>query len=479
MTIRLRLTLWYAVTLVVLFTIVGTVVWTQYDRMVRETSDQELAARAEDVASSLGASATGSADTADPAWRGIFAAVFTQSGSLASASHDAPAGLARPALGRSTLRIGASWTAYAIEAIAGPNGTVIVAGRPLAQIEAGLADLARLMLFAGLIATLAGLGGGWWLAGRALHPVSVMVREANAIGTGELGHRLQVPATDDELGRLGRTLNDMLDRVAETVRRERRFVAAASHDLRTPIATLQAELELAAAHGHDPDTLLASIRMAHGDAVRLAALASDLLRLAEADASGRELLRGPVSIRDLVAGLITRYAPVAAARGVLVTVGGPDAVVRVDRVRIEQAIGNLLTNAVRESAPGTEVQVIVHATPPTAATGGTLAVDVLDRGPGVPAEIRDRLFQPFGARPAGRDGRTGLGLATAAAAVEAHGGRLRYEDRPSGGAQFSLEVPLPPDPVAEAAAPVPLMRAGMDPGSPGVQDDRRRAPGGG
>jgi two-component system OmpR family sensor kinase len=442
-TIRLRLTLWYAMTLVVLFTVVGGVVWYQYSRMVRETVDQELAARAEDIGASLGKSATATPDTVDPAWRGIFGAVFTRTGSLASASQDAPQGLAVPSLGRSTLTLGPAKVAYAIETIAGPNGTTIVAGRPLAQVDSGLADLARLMLMAGLIATLAALGGGWWLAGRALHPVSVMVREVNAIETGDLLRRLDVPSADDELGRLGRTLNAMLDRVAETVRRERRFVATASHDLRTPIATLQTELELAAAYEHDPDALLASIRLAHGDAVRLSALASDLLRLAEAESSGRELLRQPVSLREIVAGLVTRFAPLAEARGVRIVVTAPDAVVRVDRVRIEQAIGNLLNNAVLESEPGSQVEVVLLAAITSDAAGGTLAVDVLDRGPGVPAELRDRLFQPFGTGPAGRDGRTGLGLATAAAAVEAHGGDIRYEDRPGGGAWFTLKVPLP------------------------------------
>ena len=462
MTIRLRLTIWYAVTLVVLFAVVGGVVWYQYSRIVRETVDQELAARADDIGASLDKSATATPDTTDPAWRGIFGAVFTRTGSLASASQDAPAGLAAPRLGRATLTLGPARVAYAIEAIAGPDGTTIVAGRPLAQVDSGLADLARLMLLAGAIATLAALGGGWWLAGRALHPVSVMVREVNAIETGDLVRRLEVPAADDELGRLGRTLNAMLDRVAETVRRERRFVATASHDLRTPIATLQAELELSATYEHDPDALLASIRLAHGDAVRLSALASDLLRLAEAESSGRELLRQPVSIQEMVDGLITRFAPVAESRGVRLVATVPDATVRVDRVRIEQAIGNLLNNAVLESEPGTEVEIVVHLTPAAGIGGGTLAVDVLDRGPGVPAELRDRLFQPFGARPAGRDGRTGLGLATAAAAVEAHGGHIRYEDRPGGGAWFRLEVPLPPVATAGAGTPTPVLspRAG-------------------
>jgi two-component system, OmpR family, sensor kinase len=453
-TIRLRLTIWYALTLVVLFAVVGGVVWYQYSRMVRETVDQELAARVDDIGASLGRSATATPDTTDPAWRGIFGAVFAPTGSLVSASQDAPTGLVAPTLGRATLTLGPERVAYAIDAIAGPNGTTIVAGRPLAQVDSGLADLARLMLMAGAIATLAALGGGWWLAGRALHPVSVMVREVNAIETGDLARRLDVPAANDELGRLGRTLNAMLDRVAETVRRERRFVAAASHDLRTPIATLQTELELAATYEHDPEALLASIRLAHGDAVRLSTLASDLLRLAEAESSGRELLRQPVPIRDLIDGLIARFAPVAEARDVRVVVSAPDAVVRVDRVRMEQAIGNLVNNAVLESEPGTEVEVTVRATAASGTRGGTLAVDVLDRGPGVPAELRDRLFQPFGVGPAGRDGRTGLGLATAAAAVAAHRGHIRYEDRPGGGACFSLEVPLPSAGTADATRPM-------------------------
>ena len=464
MTIRLRLTLWYAFTLVVLFAVVGGVVWYQYSRMVRETVDQELAARAEDIGASLGKSATATPDTQDPAWRGIFGAVFTQAGSLASASQDAPRGLTAPRLGMATVTLGSGRVAYAIDAITGPDGTTIVAGRPLAQVDSGLADLARLMLMAGLIATLVALGGGWWLAGRALHPVSVMVREVNAIGTGDLLRRLDVPAADDELGRLGRTLNAMLERVAETVRRERRFIATASHDLRTPIATLQAELELAAAYEHDPDALLTSIRLAHGDAVRLSALASDLLRLAEAESSGRELLRQPVSMREIVDGLVTRFAPVAEAREVVMVATVPDAIVHVDRVRIEQAIGNLVNNAVLESRPGSEVEVVVQVSPGAGAgggkvAGGTLTVDVLDRGPGVAAELRGRLFQPFGAGPAGRDGRTGLGLATAAAAVQAHGGTIRYADRPGGGARFTLEVPLPAGGMTDGTRPGAVLAA--------------------
>jgi two-component system OmpR family sensor kinase len=441
-TIRLRLTIWFVVTIVVLFSLVGGITWFQYSRMVHSTLNQELAARADDVRSSLEASPSGLPDTTEPAWLGIFAAVFTTNGDLAGASRDAPAGLAVPALGARTVYLGPGRVAYAIDAIAGPDGATIVAGRPLTQVEAGLTDLAGLMLLVGVVASAASLAGGWWLAGRALRPVDAMVREANRIGTDELDRRLPVPATDDEIGRLARTLNALLDRVAETVQRERRFVATASHDLRTPIASLQGELEIAAMHGTDRASLMRSIRAAHADTVRLAALASNLLRLAEAESSGRELLRRPVPVRDLLDGVVYRFSPLATARRVTIETTAPDVVADIDRVRLEQAVGNLLSNAILESSPGATVEVKVVIEQGGAPQGRTMVIDVLDRGPGVPARLRDRLFQPFAMEPAGRDDRTGLGLATAAAAAEAHAGKIGYRDRPGGGAWFQLSIPL-------------------------------------
>lgn len=441
MTIRLRLTLWFAGILVLVFAIVSGLTWLQYSRMVRQTLDQELAARADDVRSSLGASATASPDTTDPAWLGIFAAVFDRHGRLRSASRDAPAGLSEPALGQRTVHLGPTSIAYAVDALAGPDGTTIVAGRPLDPVERGLRDLAWLMLSAGLLAASASFVGGWWVAGRALRPVDAMVREANAIGTGDLARRLPIPSAQDEIGRLARTLNALLERVAETVRRERRFVAVASHDLRTPLAALTMELELAASHPSDRATLLQSVRAAQADAIRLTALASDLLRLAEADASGRDLLRQDVPLKGLVETVIDRVRPLAETRDIRIALSATETAVDVDRVRLEQAIGNLLGNAIRESPDGETVEVRASADADGAGRR-TLEIDVLDRGPGVPGDLRDRLFQPFGAGPAGRDGRAGLGLATAAAATIAHGGRITYQDRPGGGAWFRIMLPV-------------------------------------
>jgi len=119
--------------------------------------------------------------------------------------------------------------------------------------------------------------------------------------------------------------------------------------------------------------------------------------------------------------------------------------VDVDRVRVEQALTNLLANAIREAPAGSTVEVesnLERAEGASITEGGRLAVSVLDRGPGVASAARPNLFVPFASRARGRDGGTGLGLATAAAAVHAHGGTIEYADRPGGGAAFTLRLPL-------------------------------------
>jgi two-component system OmpR family sensor kinase len=263
----------------------------------------------------------------------------------------------------------------------------------------------------------------------------------------------------------------MLDRVAESIRRERAFISAASHDLRTPIAALRTELELAERTPSDPAAMLAAIRVAHADAVRLSNLATDLLDLAEAEATGRALVRQPVSVDELAEGAITRVQPLAAERSTKVHLVASKVIVEVDRVRLEQALVNLLSNAIREGPRGSVVDVIADvnstANAEVVARGadgapGTvdgdpnrayaLEVVVLDRGPGVSEQVRPVLFVPFAAQARGRSEGSGLGTATAAAAVQAHGGRIGYEDRPDGGAIFWFRVPTFVLPDSQAAS---------------------------
>jgi signal transduction histidine kinase len=289
------------------------------------------------------------------------------------------------------------------------------------------------------VAVLAALVTGWWLAGRALAPTATIGRELSSIGVEDLGRRVRQPDRADEVGRLAAAVNAMLERIDDGVRRHEAFVAAASHDLRTPLTALRTELELAVRGQPTRAELIEAIQAAHGDAVRMGNLANDLLALAEAEPGGRQLVRQPVEARTLLEGCVHDQGPLAQARGIDVTVSAPAVVVNVDRSRIAQAVRNLLANALRFSPEGSTVELAAEAVADAPGSRPTLRVTVLDHGPGVPVAMRQKLFLPFAAH--GGAEHSGLGLATAAAAVHAHGGTISYADRAGGGAQFIFTVP--------------------------------------
>lgn len=436
MTLRLRLSALYAVVLGSILLVVAIVVWLQYAAALRRSVDEVLEATAGAAVDVLGGESV--ADVPAGALpHGIYLVVFDAAGATVFASPGAPA-LSLPPPGASTLRLreGAGDAVFATPAAA---GRTVVAGTSLAQVDADLGGMAGTMALVGGAEAILGVIGGWWLAGRALAPVARLAREADAIGSSELDRRLAELEGDDELGTLARTLNRMLARVEESVRRQRAFVMGASHDLRTPIATLRTELELALLHPLDGPALLAAVEAAHADAVRLGDLANGLLRLAAAEPDGRRLEREEIALARVIEGGVALARSSADARGVTIAIRAPDVVVHVDRTRLVQAIANLLTNAVRHSPPGEPVDlnaaVDAEEEPPV------LRVEVLDLGPGIPADDRSSLFEPFArARPVGSTG-AGLGLATAAAAIHAHGGAIGYEERPGGGARFWFWVP--------------------------------------
>jgi signal transduction histidine kinase len=476
MTIRTRLTLWYGSILALTLLAVGALAFVWYAGGLRSSLDEALQVQAADVAGGLAGGEGLRAIHHDPARPGIFTAIFDRTGRLVAASHGVPPGL-KPIPAGTTTRV-IDGIPYALDAVAASEGRLVVAGSSLAQMEANLARLFDVFLASGVAGLLVSLGGGWILAGRALAPVDRLTSEAEAIRAGELDRRLPEPPRRDELGRLARTLNGMLDRLEEALRRQRAFVAAASHDLRTPLASLQAELELALRLSHPTvDELRDAIRAAHGDAVRLAELAGRLLSLAEVEEDGRQLAVAPVELGELLAGIVRSVTPLAEARGVRVVVHSPTGVVVVDRLRIERAAVNLLSNAIEHGGSGGSVELVASI------AGGEkeaprLVLEVLDRGPGISPDLRSQLFVPFARsatepgerRGEGRPRGFGLGLATAAAAVRAHRGEIGYRDRPGGGSCFWFAVPLParegrpprpvPRPVAVEGAGSPASVAG-------------------
>ncbi len=445
MTIRLRLTLWYGGVLALVLAVVGIVTWYQLGSSLRSQLDDALQVQVTDVRADFAADSNVSLAVRDPGRPGVFTIVYDPSFTVQRNTPGAPDLASPPPTGPSEATIGGhTYTLYAATAA---DGSLIVAGESLAEVDRAVDGLARWLLLIAGGGALAGLVVGWFLAGRALAPTAAMSRQLSSIGVGELGRRIERANGNDEVGSLARTINSMLERIDDGVHRQRAFVTAASHDLRTPIAALRTELELAQRGRPAASELREAIERAHGDAVRLGNLANDLLALAEAEPGGRNIVRQAVAVDELVQECAADQSAVARSHGVQVDVAAPAAEVLVDRSRIEQAIRNLLTNAIRFSPRGGTVEIhvsVVESAGPARGRGRkvrqrTLEVDVLDRGPGVPDDVRPSLFLPFAAR-SGHE-HSGLGLATAAAAVRAHGGVIRYADRPGGGAAFAFSVP--------------------------------------
>lgn len=446
MTIRMRMAVIYGAAIAVTIAVVGTLVWWQMSAALRSSLDQTLETRAAAVVASLeneGEAGLQEGDAAGPP--GVFVAIFDRQGNLIDRSTNAPSGFRAAGSDGSTSELSIGTSTYATHTVTVDNGTRVVAGADLVSVNATLDRLAWLLATVGGLAAVASLAGGWLLAGRALHPVTLITAEAGQIGAADIDRRLPVPRRRDELFALAATLNGMLDRVAESLRRQRAFVAAASHDLRTPIAALQGELELAEDERTTEKELRAAVRAAHADAVRLGDLATALLDLAAADADGRELVRSPVRTDALIESVLRRVGPVARDRGTAIRHSAPGRLIRVDRVRLEQAVTNLVVNAIRYGPSGAEVEVVAGFKPvsPDASTTATiLTIEVKDRGPGIPAELTDRLFEPFQRGAHSAEPGTGLGLATAAASVRAHRGSIGFEPRAGGGSCFWIRVPV-------------------------------------
>ena len=419
--------------------VAGVIVWLLIGNSLRGSLDDALQVQVTDVRAGFDEDSNVSLDVRDPARPGIFTIVYDETNALQRGTPNAPNLPSVPPAGASETTIGGHQ--FALFMAPAADGSLIVAGQTLAEVERAVDGLARLMIVVATGAILVALLVGWWLAGRALAPTAALTRQLSSIGVGELGRRVDRRRSNDEMGRLAGAINSMLERIDDGVHRQRAFVTAASHDLRTPIAALRTELELALRGPSSKIELHESVERAHADAVRLGNLANDLLALAESEPGGREVVRQPVSVDELVDECAADQSAVARAQGVHVDIEATSDEVVVDRSRIEQAIRNLLANAIRHSPDGGTVEI--HARVDGDAKSGsgrrTLKVDVLDRGPGVAAEIRPNLFLPFAARSG--DGHSGLGLATAAAAVRAHGGAISYADRPGGGAEFAFSVP--------------------------------------
>jgi two-component system, OmpR family, sensor kinase len=320
--------------------------------------------------------------------------------------------------------------------LATPAGeAVAVAGASIEDRNEALAGLLQQFLIAGPIALLLASGAGYALAAGALRPVERMRRRAAEISSETAGARLPLGAAEDEVRRLGETLNDMLARLEAGLARERRFVADASHELRTPLALLETELELALRRPRSPEELRSAVESAAEEVDRLTRLAEDLLVLARADEGELPLRRSSVPVGDLFETVARRFKPRAEETGRTLDVNSATGeTIVADRLRLEQALGNLVDNALRHGAGAVRLEAERR--------DGAVTLRVSDEGEGFPPSFLDNAFERFTRADEARSrGATGLGLAIVDAVARAHGGRAKAANLEGGGAVVSLILP--------------------------------------
>ncbi len=303
-----------------------------------------------------------------------------------------------------------------------------------AERDEALRDLLELLLLSGPVALILASLAAYGVAAAALHPVEAMRARAATISAAEPGERLPVPPTHDEVARLGATLNEMLARLGEALEHERAFVADASHELRTPLTILRTELDLALAEGRSPTELRSALTSAAEETDRLTQLADGLLTIAQTERGELPLRLERFELREALEGVRRRFARRAEEEGRTISLRGGPLEMRGDRLRIEQAVGNVVDNALRHGSGEVSVSL-------TAPGDETVEVHIGDRGPGFPPAFLPRAFERF-SRPSGArgDDGSGLGLAIVRTIARAHGGEADATNT-TGGPEVWLSLP--------------------------------------
>ncbi|MGE0444296.1 MAG: sensor histidine kinase [Vicinamibacterales bacterium] len=460
--VRVRLTIWYVVTMVVVLTVYAAAVLTIVRRNQSDALDQQLRRDYQWAASTIYQTPAGDFTWNEP--EQIVAArtpdeqdlpwvqVWRTGGSELLFANSEARSLAIPASRQ--LAIQANGQIATVPTDAAPFrilsrrdslvdetsmievDVVIQVARSESEMDQTLGQL-QLILALGLplAVLIAGLGG-YALARRALDPVERMTAQARTITAEHLNARLPVANPDDEMGRLATVFNETLGRLEASFEQMRRFTADVSHELRTPLTSIRSVGEVGLrGHHRDEHAYRAIIGSMLEEADRLATLVDRLLTLSRAETGQAHLSVEPIPLRELAEDVVGHLGVLAEEQkqAIEVTATGTPAALG-DRTVLRQALINLVDNAIKFSGAGGRIRIRL------AEERGQAIVDVSDTGPGIPVDARERIFDRFFRATTGATG-TGLGLSLARGAVEATGGRLTLESSGPSGSTFRITLP--------------------------------------
>ena len=318
-----------------------------------------------------------------------------------------------------------------------PPGECLLVGRSISAELRHLSTLAAWLAGSGGVVLLAGLAGGAWLASRATRPVEAISATAARIAEGHLAERIRVEETESEIGSLAAVLNDTFAKLDDSFARQAQFTADAAHEIRTPLAVILSQSQLALSRARTAEEYKTALEICARSARRMQGLSESLLELSRLD-SMAALEKSPEDLAAIARESLELIRPLAEEKGIILRADLAPAICPVHREQMGQVMMNLLSNAVKFCERGTEVGIA------TAMEEGGAILRVRDTGPGIAAEHLPRLFDRFYRADASRSrssGGAGLGLAICKAIVKAHGGEITVESAPGAGAAFTVRLP--------------------------------------
>jgi heavy metal sensor kinase len=319
---------------------------------------------------------------------------------------------------------------------------VVQVGESLFSLSTTLRSVVIELLIIGIFVLLLSFVGSYWLAVRSFAPVEKMTSIARRIEVGDLHERVPVPRTQDELQKLALTFNEMIERLEKSFARQRRFVADASHELRTPVAAIRSmtDVTLASSAAVSPDEYKVVLHDVNVESERLGHLISDLLSLARVDENKLLLEREVVRLDQLVPDVVATMELLATEKNITLSVEANEpAPVLGDEARLIQVIMNLVDNAVNYTNAGGNIMLEVHV------EGDNVYLSVIDSGIGIGPEHLEHIFERFYRVDPARSraaGGTGLGLSIVDWVVDAHNGTISVVSKPGQGTTFMVQLPL-------------------------------------
>lgn len=427
--IRLRLTAWYALALLAGLALFGAAMWIALERRLVAGVDAVLEQRVQGLRTVV--EVEGASDRVLLRQELSEFAREVPDGSLIEVRDPSGALLVRPAAAARHKETRALNTRFEY---GGRTYDVRVAAS-LDEVRAVMSEFRHLLLLLIPAVLGAACAGGYWMSRRALAPVDEITRVAGSISVNNLSRRLTVPNTGDELQRMSETWNDVLERLEGAVKRIRQFTADASHELRTPLALIRSTAELALRRERSPAEYRQSLADIERETARMTDLTESLLALARADAQGMEMPLAPVDLNAVVTEVVRESEGLARAKGLLLRAAltKERAVAALNESGVRRLLLILIDNAVRHTPPGGAVTVA------TAARDSGVVLAVEDTGEGIAPDALPHIFERFFRADAARGGSgAGLGLSIAQAIAQAHRSDIAVESAPGQGARFTV-----------------------------------------